>query len=145
MFTIGCHLSVAKGHAAMARDAASIGANTFQFFTRNPRGGKAKAIDPADMTAFRAYAAEHGIVRVLARAPYTLNPASNKPQTREFALMTLRDDLARMEEKPGQLYNMHPGSHVGQGCRRGCFLNFRPSAPSPTFTSSEPIGGAIPG
>lgn len=119
MFTIGCHLSVAKGYAAMARDAASIGANTFQFFTRNPRGGKAKAIDPADMAAFHEFAAEHGIVRMLAHAPYTLNPASDKPQTCEFALMTLRDDLARMEETPGQLYNMHPGSHVGQGARAG--------------------------
>ena len=119
MFTIGCHLSMAKGYAAMARDATSIGANTFQFFTRNPRGGKAKAIDSADMAAFRAYAAEHGIVRMLAHAPYTLNPASDKPQTCEFALMALRDDLARMEETPGQLYNMHPGSHVGQGAQAG--------------------------
>lgn len=119
MFTIGCHLSVAKGYAHMAREAVSIGANTFQFFTRNPRGGKAKALDPRDMAAFHEYAAEQGITRILAHAPYTLNPASNKPETREFALMALQEDLARMEETPGQLYNMHPGSHVGQGAEAG--------------------------
>ena len=116
MFTIGCHLSIAKGFAAAARDAASIGANTFQFFTRNPRGGKAKALDPADLEAFAEVRAEAGISRILAHAPYTLNPCSSKPDTREFALQTLADDLERMEEiMPGQLYNMHPGSHVGQG------------------------------
>ena len=116
MFTIGCHLSIAKGFAAAARDAASIGANTFQFFTRNPRGGKAKQLDPADLAAFAEIRAEAGIGCVLAHAPYTLNPASSKPDTREFALQALADDLARMEQiMPGQLYNMHPGSHVGQG------------------------------
>lgn len=115
MLTIGCHLSVARGYLAMAKDAASIGANTFQFFTRNPRGGRAKAIDAKDMTAFHAFTAKCGITRILAHAPYTLNPASNNDRTCEFALMALRDDLVRMEHMPGQLYNMHPGSHVGQG------------------------------
>ena len=116
MLTIGCHLSIAKGFAAAARDAASIGANTFQFFTRNPRGGKAKELDPADLEAFAGVRAEAGIERVLAHAPYTLNPCSSKPETREFALQTLASDLDRMERiMPGQLYNMHPGSHVGQG------------------------------
>lgn len=116
MFTIGCHLSIAKGFAGAARDAASIGANTFQFFTRNPRGGKAKALDPRDLEKFAAAREEAGIDRILAHAPYTLNPASSKPETREFALQALADDLARMEQiMPGQLYNMHPGSHVGQG------------------------------
>ena len=116
MFTIGCHLSSAKGYLHMAKDAVSIDANTFQFFTRNPRGGRAKAIDPKDIAAFAAYAPEHGIERILAHAPYTLNPASDKPQTRDFARMVLAEDLGRMEETPHQLYNMHPGSAVGQPC-----------------------------
>ena len=115
-FVIGCHLSIAKGFAAAARDAESIGANTFQFFTRNPRGGKAKALDPRDLEDFARFCSEAGIGRILAHAPYTLNPASSKPQTSEFALQVLIDDLARMEQiMPGQLYNMHPGAHVGQG------------------------------
>ena len=116
MFTIGCHLSSAKGYLHMAKDAVSIDANTFQFFTRNPRGGRAKAIDPKDIAAFAAYAPEHGIERILAHAPYTLNPASDKQQTRDFALMVLAEDLGRMEETPHQLYSMHPGSAVGQPC-----------------------------
>ena len=116
MFTIGCHLSSARGYLHMAKDAVSIDANTFQFFTRNPRGGRAKAIDPKDIAAFAAYAPEHGIERILAHAPYTLNPASDKQQTRDFALMVLAEDLGRMEETPHQLYNMHPGSAVGQPC-----------------------------
>ena len=116
MFTIGCHLSSAKGYLHMAKDAVSIDANTFQFFTRNPRGGRSKAIDPKDIAAFAAYAPEHGIERILAHAPYTLNPASDKQQTRDFALMVLAEDLGRMEETPHQLYNMHPGSAVGQPC-----------------------------
>ena len=116
MFTIGCHLSIAKGFAAAARDAASIGANTFQFFTRNPRGGKAKALDERDLSEFADVCAEASIECILAHAPYTLNPCSSKPETREFALQTLADDLGRMEQiMPGQLYNMHPGAHVGQG------------------------------
>ena len=121
-FTIGCHLSSSKGYANMAREAASIDANTFQFFTRNPRGGKAKAIDPSDLAAFAEEAKAAGIRSFLAHAPYTLNPASSKPATREFALMTLADDLKRMEATPGQMYNMHPGCHVGQGAERGIEL-----------------------
>lgn len=120
--TIGCHLSIAKGYRAIAEEAVSLGANTFQFFTRNPRGGKAKAIDPADVASFRAYAAEQGIERILAHAPYTLNPASATEKTRDFARMALAEDLARMENTPGQLYNMHPGSHVGQGADIGIDL-----------------------
>ena len=116
MFAIGCHLSIAKGFAAAGRDAVSIGANTFQFFTRNPRGGKAKQLDPDDLAAFANVREQAGMTRILAHAPYTLNPCSAKPKTREFALQTLADDLARMEIiMPGQLYNMHPGAHVGQG------------------------------
>lgn len=120
--TIGCHLSIAKGYRAIAEEAVSLDANTFQFFTRNPRGGKAKAIDPADVASFRAYAAEQGIERILAHAPYTLNPASATEKTRDFARMALAEDLARMESTPGQLYNMHPGSHVGQGVDVGIEL-----------------------
>ena len=120
MFTRGCHLSIAKGFAAAAQDAVSIGANTFQFFTRNPRGGKAKALDESDLAAFHETCEAAGIQRILAHAPYTLNPASDKERTCEFALETLADDLDRMERiMPGQLYNMHPGSHVGQGGEAG--------------------------
>lgn len=120
LFTVGCHLSIARGFGGAARDAASIGANTFQFFTRNPRGGKAKALDDADLRAFHQVCAEAGIACILAHAPYTLNPASTTQRTCEFALETLADDLDRMERiMPGQLYNMHPGSHVGQGAEAG--------------------------
>ena len=115
MLNIGCHLSTAKGFLAMGRDALSIGANTFQFFTRNPRGGQAKAIDQADLDALLALAAEHQFVQLLAHAPYTLNPCSADENTRRFALEAMRDDLVRMERLPGNLYNFHPGSHVGQG------------------------------
>ena len=121
-FTIGCHLSCSKGYENMAREAASIGANTFQFFTRNPRGGKAKDIDPADIAAFNRLAEEAGINTILAHAPYTLNPASAKPETREFAIQTLADDLMRMENTPNQMYNTHPGAHVGQGVDKGIEL-----------------------
>lgn len=114
-FTIGAHLSCSKGYAKMAKEAASIGANTFQFFTRNPRGGKAKPIDPDDIAAFEEASGNVGISVILAHAPYTLNPAAEKPETREFAIEMLMDDLARMESTPYQFYNMHPGSHVGQG------------------------------
>lgn len=120
--TIGCHLSCSKGYENMAREAHRLGANTFQFFTRNPRGGKAKDIDPADIKAFEAAAGEAGIERILAHAPYTLNPASKKPETREFARATLADDLLRMESTPNQMYNMHPGAHVGQGTETGIDL-----------------------
>jgi deoxyribonuclease-4 len=113
--TIGCHLSSSKGYLAMAQTAVGIGANTFQFFTRNPRGGAAKAIDPADVTAFQDFAALHGITRILAHAPYTLNAAAAVERTQEFARETFADDLRRMEATPHQLYNFHPGAHVKQG------------------------------
>ena len=122
MLVIGCHLSISKGYLAIAQEAVSLGANTFQFFTRNPRGGKAKAIDPADIEAFHGFAAAHGIDRILAHAPYTLNPASATEKTRDFAHLALVEDLTRMENTPGQLYNMHPGSHVGQGVDVGIEL-----------------------
>lgn len=117
--TIGCHLSSSKGYLHMAEDAVSIGANTFQFFTRNPRGGKAKAIDPVDVQRFHAFASANGIGVIMAHAPYTLNPASATERTAAFAREVLADDLVRMENTPGQLYNMHPGAHVGQGMDAG--------------------------
>ncbi len=122
MFTIGCHLSSSKGYLNMAKTAVSIGANTFQFFTRNPRGAKAKAIDENDIKQFHEYCGEHGITTILAHAPYTLNPCSADESVREFALNTMTDDLERMEYTPGQLYNFHPGSHVKQGTERGIEL-----------------------
>ena len=121
-FKIGCHLSSAGGYMAMGQTAVSIGANVFQFFTRNPRGGAAKPIDPADAAAFRDYAAEKGIGPILAHAPYTLNAAGAEDRVREFAESTMRDDLKRLELTPGALYNFHPGSHVGQGAETGVAL-----------------------
>ena len=119
MFTRGCHLSASKGYLAMAKQAVSIGANTFQFFTRNPRGGKAKEINEDDVKAFLEYSKEHGINRILAHAPYTLNACSADSGIREFAKNTMADDLKRMEYTPGNYYNFHPGSHVGQGVEVG--------------------------
>jgi len=115
MLTIGCHLSSTKGFLHMGKEATSIGANTFQFFTRNPRGGKAKALDPTDIQAYQEYAVAHEIPVILAHAPYTLNACAKEGRTREFAWETMADDLQRMEQVPGQMYNFHPGSHVGQG------------------------------
>lgn len=119
MFYIGCHLSASDGFLAMGKTALSIGANTFQFFTRNPRGSKAKAIDPADVAAFLELAAENGFGTLVAHAPYTINPCSKDERTREFARMTLADDLRRMDHIPGNVYNFHPGSHTGQGMETG--------------------------
>ncbi len=119
MLFIGCHLSSAKGFAAMAEDALKINANTFQFFTRNPRGSRAKAIDPKDVATFLSMSREQGMGVFVAHAPYTLNACSKEEHTREFALQTMADDLARMEYLPGNLYNFHPGCHVGQGAQAG--------------------------
>lgn len=122
MLTIGCHLSSSKGFLHMGEEAVSIGANTFQFFTRNPRGGKAKALDLQDIAAYREYAKNHGFPVILAHAPYTLNACAKEGRTREFAWETMADDLRRMEEIPGQMYNFHPGSHVGQGAKEAVTL-----------------------
>ena len=119
MLRIGCHLSSSKGFLHMGKEAAEIGANTFQFFTRNPRGSKAKEIDEKDVEKYHVFAKEHGISQILAHAPYTLNPCSKDAHTREFALMTMEDDLKRMEYVPGNCYNFHQGSHVGQGAEEG--------------------------
>ena len=119
---IGCHLSSSGGYMAMAQTAESIGANVFQFFTRNPRGGAAKPLDHADVERFLAFAAERGIGPILAHAPYTLNAAGAEDRVREFAEATMLDDLKRLEFTPGAMYNFHPGSHVGQGSERGIEL-----------------------
>lgn len=115
MIKIGCHLSASKGFLHMAEEAVSIGANTFQFFTRNPRGGAAKKIDEEDVSKFQKYAKENGIDVILAHAPYTLNACSADENTRKFAREVFEDDLRRMEYVPGNMYNFHPGSHVKQG------------------------------
>ena len=111
MLTIGCHLSSSKGYLAMGKEAVKINANTFQFFTRNPRGGNAKELNPSDIEAFLAYAGKQGIHRILAHAPYTLNACSADEHLRDFACQTMKDDLRRMEYTPGNCYNFHPGSH----------------------------------
>ncbi|QHI72310.1 deoxyribonuclease IV [Aminipila terrae] len=119
MLNIGCHLSASKGFKNMGEVALSIGANTFQFFTRNPRGGKAKEIDEKDVQAFLKLAEENNFAKLVAHAPYTVNPCSKDMKTREFAHMIIEDDLRRMEYLPGNYYNFHPGSHVGQGIESG--------------------------
>lgn len=116
---LGCHLSNAKGYAAAGRVALSIGANTFQFFTRNPRGGGAKAIDPDDAEALNTLCRENQFGTLVAHAPYTLNPCSTDAKVRDFAYRCLGEDIARMENFPNQVYNLHPGSHVGQGIEVG--------------------------
>lgn len=119
MLTIGCHLSSAKGYTAMAKEAEKIHANTFQFFTRNPRGARAKEINPEDVKIFHKKAKEQGIAQILAHTPYTLNACSADESVREFAVNIMRDDLQRMEYTPGNCYNFHPGSHVKQGPETG--------------------------
>lgn len=119
---LGCHLSSSKGFLALGKTALRIRANTFQFFTRNPRGSKAKTLDLADAQALRELMAEHGFGKIIAHAPYTLNACSADAHVREFALETMADDLIRMEALPGNFYNFHPGSHVGQGAERGIVL-----------------------
>lgn len=119
MLRIGCHLSSSKGYRAMAKDAKKINANTFQFFTRNPRGGNAKAIDENDVKVFLTEAQSLDITPILAHAPYTLNACSADPKLRDFAKRTMADDLVRMEYTPGNMYNFHPGSHVKQGTEIG--------------------------
>ena len=122
MLHIGCHLSNAKGFEAMGRTALAIGADTFQFFTRNPRGGSAKVLDAQDAQKLIGLMQAHRFAPIIAHAPYTLNPASADAHTRDFALQTFADDLRRMEYVPHNLYNFHPGSHVGQGAEKGIAL-----------------------
>lgn len=122
MFHIGSHISSSKGYAAMGRQAVKLGADTFAFFTRNPRGGSAKAISQPDVEQYLEIAKEHGFAKIVAHAPYTLNACAAKEDIRRFARETFADDLNRMEYTPGQYYNFHPGSHVGQGAERGIGL-----------------------
>lgn len=122
MLKIGCHLSSSKGFTYMGREALRIGGNTFQFFTRNPRGSKAKEIDEKDVLKFLDLAKENELVTLLAHAPYTLNACSADEHTREFAFSVMADDLKRMEYIPHNYYNFHPGSHVGQGTEVGIEL-----------------------
>lgn len=119
MLKIGCHLSSSKGYLAMGKEAVKIGANTFQFFTRNPRGGAAKPLNVEDMQAFNTFAAEHGIGQILAHAPYTLNACAADEGLRDFAKNVMTDDLMRLSYIPGSMYNFHPGSHVKQGTEAG--------------------------
>ena len=119
MLHIGCHLSSSKGFLAMGRQAVELGADTFQFFTRNPRGSRAKDLDPADAAALLALLTERRFAPLIAHAPYTLNLCGAREETRDFARQTMADDLLRMEHLPGQYYNFHPGSHVGQGLEAG--------------------------
>ena len=115
MLNIGCHLSASKGFENMGLEALKINANTFQFFTRNPRGGKAKDIDKNDVDKLLKIMKENNFAKILAHAPYTLNLCSADSGIRKFARNTMADDLKRMEYLPGNMYNFHPGSHVGQG------------------------------
>ena len=119
MIRIGCHLSPSKGLLRMGQDALSIRANTFQFFLRNPRGSKAKTLDQEDAAALMALLRERDMLPIVAHAPYTLNPCAADPRVQEFAAMVMGDDLVRMASFPGNLYNFHPGSHVGQGSEAG--------------------------
>ncbi len=120
MLRIGCHLSSSKGFLSMAKEAASIDAGTFQFFTRNPRGGKGKEWPAKDIDEYTEFAKNHDISRILAHAPYTLNPCAKDEDLRKFAYETMLDDLNKMQVLPdGCMYNFHPGSHVSQGSEKG--------------------------
>ena len=119
MLNIGCHLSAAKGYEHMGKEALKIGANTFAFFTRNPRGGKSKALDTDDIGKFLKIAGENNFGKLVAHAPYTLNPCSKDKKVRDFAFIAMSEDMERMEHTPGNFYNFHPGSHVGQGAEAG--------------------------
>ncbi|MBQ3615656.1 MAG: TIM barrel protein, partial [Anaerotignum sp.] len=122
MLHIGCHLSASKGYLAMGKDAVKIHADTFQFFTRNPRGGSAKPLNAEDMQGLQKILEENGFARIVAHAPYTLNACAADPGLREFARNTMADDLMRLEYLPGNYYNFHPGSHVKQGAEVGIEL-----------------------
>lgn len=143
---IGCHLSSSNGLYAMGKDALYIGANTFQFFSRNPRGSKAKKIDKTDAQNLMNLMKENNFYGFLAHAPYTLNPCSSKEDNRKFAVRLVSDDLKRMELTPNQLYNFHPGSHTGQGVETGIsqiiyLLNITLKPEQTTTVLLETMGG----
>lgn len=119
MLNIGCHLSAAKGYEHMGREALKIDANTFAFFTRNPRGGKSKALDIEDVAELLKITEDNNFGKLVAHAPYTLNPCSKDKKVRDFAYIAMSEDMERMEHTPGNYYNFHPGSHVGQGVEAG--------------------------
>ena len=119
MLNIGCHLSISKGYEYMGKEALKINANTFQFFTRNPRGGKIKELNKEDIDKLLKIMQENNFAKILAHAPYTMNLCSDKEDIREFAKNMMKEDLERMEYIPGNMYNFHPGSHVGQGVEKG--------------------------
>src|SRR5574344_850116 len=119
MLNIGCHLSASKGYMNMGKEALMINANTFQYFSRNPRGSKAKELNIEDMEMFKKFAQENNFCKILAHAPYILNPCSSTESNRVLALEIMQDDLRRMEYIPNQMYNFHPGSHTGQGVEVG--------------------------
>ena len=146
MIRIGCHLSPSKGLLRMGQDAMSIHANTFQFFLRNPRGSKAKALDQGDAAALMALLQEQDMLPIVAHAPYTLNPCAADGRVQEFAAMVMGDDLIRMQTFPGNLYNFHPGSHVGQGVETGiektaALLNSLLTPDMPTTVLIETMAG----
>lgn len=142
MLHIGYHESSAGGFMAMGEEAVSVNADTFAFFTRNPRGAKAREIDPADAAAFRAFAGERGFAPLVAHAPYTMNPCSADPALRKLAGNMMADDLKRMKHTPGNLYNFHPGSHVGQGAEAGIAFTAQMLADVVTRSLAD---GALPG
>ena len=146
MIRIGCHLSPSKGLLRMGQDAMSIHANTFQFFLRNPRGSKAKALDQGDAAALMALLQEQDMLPIVAHAPYTLNPCAADMRVQEFAAMAMGDDLIRMQAFPSNLYNFHPGSHVGQGVETGiektaALLNTLLTPDMPTTVLIETMAG----
>ncbi len=146
MIRIGCHLSPSKGVVRMGQDALSIGANTFQFFLRNPRGSKAKDLDQEDAAALIGLLREKDMQPIVAHAPYTLNPCAAEARVQEFAAMVMGDDLERMKVFPGNLYNFHPGSHVGQGAEAGiektaALLNTLLQPDMPTTVLIETMAG----
>lgn len=122
MLNIGCHLSASKGYTNMAKETLQINGNTFQFFTRNPRGGQAKEINEDDVKKFLEIAKENNFAKILAHAPYTINVCSADENTRRFGIDTMKDDMRRMEYTPNNMYNFHPGSHVNQGVEKGIEL-----------------------
>ena len=122
MFKIGCHLSASKGYTNMAKEIINIGGNTFQFFTRNPRGGKAKEVDLEDVKSFLSISESNNFAKILAHAPYTINVCSADESIRKFGIDTMKDDLKKLEFVPNNMYNFHPGSHVGQGVELGIEL-----------------------
>jgi deoxyribonuclease-4 len=135
MFKIGCHLSASKGYASMAKEILSIGGNTFQYFTRNPRGGNAKELDLDDVEEYKKIASDNRIEVILAHAPYTINVCSADEKIRRFGIDTMKDDIRRLEVIGNSMYNFHPGSHVGQGVDVG--INFIVEALNEILTEEQ--------